>query len=182
MYNNCLHLCLCVCTFSVMSRSQESMLSMNRSSVLLPWLDPNTLWLAWNSWLQGGEDTLGTSSTHRGHYNPFLIMIIYRMCQLLMLLFPYLSSCSMLNPSSLTNYWPAPSFYADSLQCGSLIGRSGYSPSKCCAGNLSVGAETREKLWVTHSHRNTAFHSLFLRIQLLFLLPQLPQLQLICYC
>lgn len=76
MYNSCLHLCLCVCTFSVMSRSQESMLSMNRSSVLLPWLDPNTLWLAWNSWLQGGEDTLGTSSTHRGHYYPFLITII----------------------------------------------------------------------------------------------------------
>lgn len=40
-------------TFSVMSRSQESILSVNRSSVLLPWLDPNTLWLAWNSWLQG---------------------------------------------------------------------------------------------------------------------------------
>ncbi|TNN49026.1 hypothetical protein EYF80_040788 [Liparis tanakae] len=47
-----------------MSRSQESMLSVNRSSVLLPWLDPNTLWLAWNSCLQGGEDTV---ETNRGH-------------------------------------------------------------------------------------------------------------------
>lgn len=55
--------CVCVCTFSVMSRSQESMLSVNRSSVLLPWLDPNTLWLAWNSWLQGGEDSLEKAQT-----------------------------------------------------------------------------------------------------------------------
>lgn len=45
-----------LCTFSVMSRSQESMLSVNRSSVLLPWLDPNTLWLAWNSCLKGQRD------------------------------------------------------------------------------------------------------------------------------
>lgn len=32
------------------------MLSVNRSSVLLPWLEPNTLWLAWNSCLQAGEE------------------------------------------------------------------------------------------------------------------------------
>lgn len=41
-----------------MSRSQESMLSVNRSSVLLPWLDPNTLWLAWNSWLEGQQEQM----------------------------------------------------------------------------------------------------------------------------
>lgn len=157
MYNKCLHLCLCVCTFSVMSRSQESMLSAKRSSVLLPWLDPNTLWLAWNNWLQEGEDT---KSTHRGHYYPFNIMVIlYRMHQLAF------EATLPLFITPLITEWLASPFYADWLQCGSLIERSGHSPSKCCAGNLSIRAETREKL--SHTHKRNIAHSLILQTDIL---------------
>lgn len=158
MYSKRLHLCLCVCTFSVMSRSQESMLSVNRSSVLLPWLDPNTLWLAWNSWLQEGEDI---ESTHRGHYYPFNIMVIlYRMHQQASEATLPLFITPLITESIMCDKWWASSFYGDWLQCGSLIERSGHSPSKCCAGNLSIRAKTREKHTQTETQLILSFYRL----------------------
>lgn len=159
MYNKRLHLCLCICTFSVMSRSQESMLSVNRSSVLLPWLDPNTLWLAWNSWLQEGEDI---KSTHRGHYYPFNIMVIlYRMHQLASEATLPLFITPLITESIMCYKWLASSFYADWLQCGSLIERSVTHRPNAVLEIFLLGLKQERNL-VTRINRNTA-HCLILQ-------------------
>lgn len=147
-----------VCTFSVMSRSQESMLSVNRSSMLLPWLEPNTLWLAWKSWLQGEEHRLETSNTGIITNSTPWWSYSYRVSQLLNLPFHWRTVyITLLNAERISVICHlAPLFLCKCrltvifLFNWSLV-RSGHSPSKRSAGNLSIGAETREKLWVAHS-------------------------------